>query len=142
MSALKLDAKHAKSAWRSKSERTEKPWGEELQWSGHNFIHGKVLYIRAGERTSFKYHKLKSESLLILRGNAKILYGDEYSLVDAVGHPLKEGIFEAGDGLLVQAACPYRIEAIEDCEVIEIGNHRGDPPVRIEDDYGRTIKDD
>jgi mannose-6-phosphate isomerase len=142
MSAHKLNAKHAKAAWRARSVKKEKPWGEELQWAGHNFIHGKVLYIRAGERTSFKYHKLKAESLLILRGKAKILYGDEYSLYDSVGHPLKEEIFEAGEGLLVQSACPYRIEAIEDCEVIEIGNNGADMPVRIEDDYGRTTKSD
>jgi mannose-6-phosphate isomerase len=142
MSVPKLNAKHAKSAWRTKSTKKEKPWGEELQWAGHNFIHGKVLYIKAGERTSFKYHKLKAESLLILRGKAKILYGDEHSLYDSVGYPLKEEVFTAGDGLMVQSACPYRIEAIEDCEVIEIGNNGTDLPVRIEDDYGRTTKND
>ena len=35
-----------------------------------------------------------------------------------------------------------RISAIEDCEIIEIGDHLSDNPVRIEDDYGRSDKDE
>ena len=129
--------KHVKSAWKARSSKGLKPWGEELQWAGHDSIHGKILYIKAGHRTSFKYHPLKSESLFFLRGRAQVTYGTENSLEDPIGFPLQIEGFEAGDALLVQSGCPYRIEAIEDCEVIEIGNHLRDAPVRIEDDYDR-----
>jgi mannose-6-phosphate isomerase-like protein (cupin superfamily) len=130
--------KHKKTAWKSKSEKTERPWGSEWSFTGHNYIHGKILYIRAGERTSLKYHKIKSEALMLVRGKAKVIYGGENTLDDPVIAPFEEDIFEAGDCLSVQSGCPYRIEAIEDCEIIEIGNHRADPPIRIEDDYGRV----
>ena len=130
--------KHKKTAWKSKSEKVERPWGTEWSFSGHDFIHGKILYIKAGERTSLKYHRIKSEALMLVRGKARITYGGENTLDDPVIAPFKEDIFEAGDCLLVQSGCPYRIEAVEDCEIIEIGNHRADQPIRIEDDYGRV----
>ena len=130
--------KHVKSSWRGSSQTREKPWGQELVWAGHDSIHGKILIIKAGSRTSFKYHPLKAESLFFLRGKAKVTYGDEKSLLDPVAHPIKIEEFNAGDALLVQSGCPYRIEAIDECEVIEIGNHLSSPVVRIEDDYGRA----
>ena len=43
-----------------------------------------------------------------------------------------------GDSLLVQSLCPYRITAIVDCEIIEIGNNASDTTFMIEDDYGRA----
>lgn len=129
--------KHAKSSWKSTSQSKSKPWGHEILWAGHASIHGKILHIKAGQRTSLKYHRLKSESLYFLRGEAKVTFGDQHSLKDPIAHPLQTAFFKAGDALMVQSECPYRIEALEDCEVIEIGNHLEDAFVRIEDDYGR-----
>ena len=137
------DKKHAKSAWVSKgtSQIVEKPWGYETTWAGFNGIHGKTLFISAGKRTSFKFHKMKSEVLFLRSGSAEVTFGDEHCFDDPVGHPLKVEIIYAGSSLLVQSSCPYRIHAIEDCEFVEIGNNSCDKPVRIEDDYGRVGAD-
>ena len=54
-------------------------------------------------------------------------------------HNLNVEILKEGDTLYVQSGCPYRINAISDCKIIEVGNHSGDHPIRIEDDYGRSI---
>ena len=132
--------KHMKSAWKSRSHKTEKPWGHEIIWSGHSSIHGKILHIKMGHRTSLKYNPLKTESLYWLSGTAMVTYGSEHSLADPVVAPVSVEQFGPGDCLMVQSACPYRIEALEDCEIIEIGNHMSDVPVRIEDDYERVDK--
>ncbi len=137
------EKKHVKSAWVSRAKpenKKTKPWGSENIWSGFSGIHGKSLFIRAGCRTSFKYHTLKSEVLMVISGSAKILIGDELSFDDPVAHPFKTEIIGPGDSLLVQSQCPYRITAIEDCEIIEIGDNYADNPIRIEDDYGRADK--
>lgn len=133
------DKKHAKSSWISKNQResVKKPWGHEKSWSGFNGIHGKTLFIRKGCRTSLKYHKQKSEVLYIRTGKVKFTFGDELSLEDPVGHPFKIQVESEGTTLMVQSGCPYRLEAIVDSEIIEIGNNRSDRPVRIEDDHGR-----
>ena len=131
--------KHAKSSWVAGSTRSVKPWGEEVSWAALPSINGKMLYIKAGHRTSYKYHKSKNEVLFILKGQAKIQYGSEHTLEDPVGFPLKHELVESGQCLNVQSCCPYRIEAITDCEIVEISDGRssdGDT-YRIEDDYGR-----
>ena len=131
--------KHVKSAWISQSTRTvvKKPWGSEISWAGFQGIHGKTLLIESGKRTSFKFHRLKSEVLFLLSGQAEVLFGDELSMSDPIAHPMTVKVMNSGDSLLVQSGCPYRITAISDCEFVEIGNSAQDPPVRIEDDYGR-----
>ena len=132
------DKKHAKSAWVSRGKRSiEKPWGTEIIWPGFSGVHGKILFIREGERTSFKYNKSKSEVLMLKSGKAEVIFGDELSLEDPIGHPIKKEVILPGDSLLVQSLCPYRISAIEDCTIIEIGNNAGDVTVMLEDDYGR-----
>ena len=132
--------KHVKTAWIHRgSEKKEMPWGFEISWSALPGIHGKTLFINAGCRTSLKYHKLKSEVLYIMKGNAEITFGSELSITSNSDHNLNVEILKEGDTLYVQSGCPYRINAISDCKIIEVGNHSGDHPIRIEDDYGRSI---
>jgi mannose-6-phosphate isomerase-like protein (cupin superfamily) len=131
--------KHVKTAWLSTSSKptVKKPWGKETSWAGFHGIHGKTLFIEAGKRTSFKYHKMKSEVLFLRSGRAEVLFGNEESLDDPLGHPMTVKIMNEGDTLLVQSCSPYRITALDACEFVEIGDNSSDPPVRIEDDYGR-----
>jgi len=135
--------KHVKSSWivrGSDKSIVEKPWGYEHVWAGFSGIHGKTLYISKGCRTSFKYHQLKSEVLFLRSGIAEVVHGDECSIKDLVGHPLKTSVINPGDIVQVQSGSPYRITALTDCEIIEIGNYLSDKPTRIDDDYGRQEK--
>ena len=131
--------KHLKSAWvvKAKDNIVEKPWGQEKAWSGFNGVHGKIVCVKKGERTSLKFHKLKTEVLYVTKGSVEVLFGTEASFTDPVANPLKTDTLYPGDALLVQSDCPYRIIALEDTEIIEIGNHSSDKPVRVLDDYGR-----
>tara|TARA_B100000214_G_C23819974_1_gene559171 strand:- start:161 stop:580 length:420 start_codon:yes stop_codon:yes gene_type:complete len=134
------EAKHLKSAWVSRKKtdsKITKPWGYEIVWSGFSGVHGKSLFIESGKRTSLKYNKMKSEVLMVKSGKVRAEYGDELTISDPLVHPMQTSILEPGDSLLVQSAAPYRITAIEDSEIIEIGNNLSDSPVRLEDDYGR-----
>jgi len=134
------EKKHVKTSWISKKgSKVEKPWGYELTWTAFSGIFGKTLFIRKGCRTSLKYHNLKSESLFLRSGSAKVIHGSEFSIEDPLMYPLKESLFSPGETLHVQSGSPYRIVAIEDCEIVEIGNHVENSPVRLEDDYGRTV---
>ena len=135
------EKKHAKSSWIARSRnginKYDKPWGYEIQWVGFNGIHGKILFIKKGHRTSFKKHKMKNEVLFLKSGEATITLGDEFSIFDPTGHPVKIENMKSGDSLLVQSECPYRIKADTDCELIEIGNYMSDKPSQ---DRGRLRK--
>ena len=132
--------KHLKSAWvtRGKDAIITKPWGTEKIWSGFNGVHGKILSVTKGKKTSLKFHKIKTEVLYLMHGKVEVLFGNESSFIDPVGNPLQTEILQPGDALLVQSCCPYRIVALEDSEIIEIGNHNSDRPVRVLDDYDRA----
>ena len=136
--------KHLKSAWvtRGKDAIITKPWGTEKIWSGFNGVHGKILSVTKGKKTSLKFHKIKTEVLYLMHGKVEVLFGNESSFIDPVGNPLQTEILQPGDALLVQSCCPYRIVALEDSEIIEIGNHNSDRPVRVLDDYDRASDGD
>ena len=123
--------KHAKSAWRVKTNVREKRWGKEVSWAALPSIHGKILYIDAGESTSFKYYPMKNESLYVLSGKVEIVYGDESSIEDQIQHPFQKGIFVAGDGINIQSCCPYVINAIDDSQVLEIGDNDSAQKVKV-----------
>jgi hypothetical protein len=48
--------------------RISKPWGYELVWAETDRYVGKVLAIRAGERLSLQFHRVKDESILVAKG--------------------------------------------------------------------------
>ena len=117
----------------------EKPWGHEVCWNALPSIHGKVLYIKKGHRTSFKYHERKDEVLFVLEGKLKVTYADEEWL-HYTNTSVRHDVLSAGESFTAQASCPYRIEALDDSKVIEIGNNSSSPTVRIQDDYGRETE--
>ena len=139
MSKIK-SVKHVKSCWVSATRLVSKPWGEERCWAGVAGVDGKILYMKQGHRNSLKYNHLKDECLLVLEGEVEVEYGDELSLKDPVMHPFKKSVISFGECFNIQSGCPYRILALTDSQVIEIGTAGGPTNstfVRIEDDYGR-----
>ena len=91
---------------------------------------------------SFKYNVLKSETLTILSGKVLAIYSSEKYFIEPDKYPLIENILESGMMLNVQSGCPYRLTALEDSKIIEVGNSRCSTVIRLEDDYGRANKDD
>lgn len=126
-----------KHAWVSKSSQEGKPWGQTRVWNTMGNLHGKLIHIREGERTSLKYHRVKSEVFFVMEGKVRVVYGDSKTLENPEKHPYETRILEAYDILHVQSECPYRLEALEDCRIIEVGDRSDDVPIRLEDDYGR-----
>jgi len=133
-----MSSKHVKSAWVTKWIKNDKPWGHEMVWSSFAAGHGKMLFLKSGHRTSLKFNPQKNESLVVISGRVEALFGDELTVGDEIAHPWKTEVLEPGMSLNVQSGCPYRLAALDDSTIVEIGNHLNDSPVRIDDDYGRT----
>ena len=129
-----------KEAWTSRSSRESKPWGETTVWHAVQSIHGKVITIHEGCRTSLKYHNIKTEVFFVLSGLVKVTFGNSKTLTSEK-HPFRVSILKPGDTFIVQSECPYRFEALKESCIIEVGDRVDDPPIRIEDDYGREKKE-
>ncbi|HHN74321.1 MAG TPA: cupin domain-containing protein [Acidobacteria bacterium] len=106
-------------------KRVEKPWGHE-QWLvvGQRVVM-KRLVVERGHRLSLQYHEKKEEAWLLVRGRARVRYGDA------------EGEIEAGRVVYLPAGTVHRIEALEDLELLEVSTPELDDVVRLEDDFGR-----
>lgn len=125
------------SAWVSSSQIKSKPWGQELTVSNESHVAAKLLSIRKGKQTSFKYNKVKFESFACISGKLKVYYANS-DFFDEPNCTLKSSILVPGMTLNIQCGCPYRIFAIEDSQILEIGTHGNDSGiVRILDDYNR-----
>ena len=111
--------------------RVEKPWGYELIWAKTERYVGKILHLRKGESLSFQYHRVKEETIRVLAGRLRFESATEHGARDLQ-------VLAPGDGAHIPAGLRHRMEALEDCEVLEVSTPELDDVVRLEDRYGRA----
>ncbi len=130
------------SIWKSKEHKKEKPWGYEMRFGSPFGMGGKLISINEGHRNSLKYYKIKNQLLYCLQGQVKVHAPNE----NEFGQKCCDGegsyfILKPGEYILIQCENPYRLEALTNCELIEVtagpnyGLRQG--LVMLEDDYGR-----
>lgn len=117
-----------------------KPWGSELWFAHTDRYAGKILRVRAGHRLSVQYHAAKDETSFVLSGRVVVSQGESVERMAA--RELGPGESWRNTPRLV-----HTLEAIEDCEIIEVSTPQLDNVVRLEDRYGRVpdtapLKDD
>jgi quercetin dioxygenase-like cupin family protein len=109
----------------------KKPWGEEIWFANSDKYAGKLLKIAKGHRFSLQYHSKKEETQYLIKGKAIVTFGTEKE-------HLNKTVLNVGDKFHVPAGMIHRVEAIEDCEVVEVSTPDLNDIIKIEDDYGRT----
>ncbi len=110
--------------------RIDKPWGYELVWAESEFYIGKLLFLKAGTRSSLQMHKQKDETMFLEKGKVVMeLPGSK----DAGKVELKQG-----ESIRIKPGTKHRINAITDAYIYEVSTSHMDDVVRFEDDYGRT----
>jgi len=130
------------SIWKSKEAIYEKPWGHETRFVSPFGMGGKKIAMNKGARNSLKYYRMKNQLLYCLSGIVKVHAPKELEFgtkcCDGEGNYFE---LNSGDFILIQCENPYRLEAITDCELIEVtaGPNAGlrQGLVMLEDDYGR-----
>ncbi len=110
----------------------DKPWGHELIWARTDRYVGKILHIRAGEALSLQYHRVKDETIMVLRGRMQFVWFSD-------GEEPRSRELEPNEPFHIAALLRHRMIAIEDTDVLEVSTPEIDDVVRIDDRYGRTI---
>jgi len=111
--------------------KVDKPWGFELIFAPPEApAAGKLLHINAGSRFSLQYHEIKEETLVLVSGEAKIIYGNDQNSLSK--EPMKTNF-----GYFIPKKTIHRIEAITDCDILESSTKEEGTTVRLEDDYSR-----
>ncbi|HSY84048.1 MAG TPA: cupin [Gemmatimonadaceae bacterium] len=106
-----------------------KPWGHETIWAQTDVYVGKILHIKAGHALSLQYHNLKDETIHLLSGEMIYRVKVENQLLD-VG-------LKAGESYRNLPGTIHQMEAVTDCDVLEVSTPHLDDVVRLEDRYGR-----
>ena len=108
-----------------------KPWGHEMIWAHSDLYVGKLLHIKAGQALSVQYHNQKDETIHLLRGQMKyrVDFRDGRGLVDVP--------FGEGESYRNTPGHIHQMEAVTDCDVLEVSTPHLDDVVRLTDRYGR-----
>ncbi len=110
-------------------ERVHKPWGHEMIFARAKKYVGKILVIEKGHRLSLQLHRLKHESLMVLRGRLKLTLGKKSKLVGP------------GTAFTIPPKTVHRFEAPKGrVTLIEVSTPELWDVVRLQDDYGRRGK--
>lgn len=119
------------SALPAGARRVPKPWGYEIIWAESPRYVGKILHIEAGHETSLQYHRVKDETIYLLRGALR------FDSVAADGSCQQRRV-GPGESIHIPPGLRHRMAAIETCDVVEVSTPELDDVVRIEDKYGRV----
>ena len=114
---------------RSNITHVPKPWGHETIWAKTDAYVGKILHIKAGEALSVQYHTIKDETVYLLTGQLKYRIWEGEQPVD-----INLGI---GEAFRVTPGTVHQMEAVTDCDILEVSTPHLDDVVRIKDRYGR-----
>jgi mannose-6-phosphate isomerase len=114
---------------RSTVTHVPKPWGFERIWAHTDEYVGKILHINAGQALSVQYHNVKDETVYLLSGELiyRIWENDQPRTVELA----------IGDAYRITPGTVHQMEAVTDCEILEVSTPHLDDVVRLKDRYGR-----
>jgi mannose-6-phosphate isomerase-like protein (cupin superfamily) len=114
---------------RSAIKHVPKPWGHETIWAHTDTYVGKILHINAGEALSVQYHTVKDETVFLLAGELiyRVWEGDCPKNVQ----------LKLGEAFRITPGTIHQMEAVTDCDVLEVSTPHLDDVVRLQDRYGR-----
>jgi mannose-6-phosphate isomerase len=123
------------------AKRVEKPWGHEIWLTGDpsKVFAFKRILLKAGNKTSLQFHRVKRETNFILNGVAALHFNPDPS-VTADAFQARQVDTTRLEGPCVADVFPglvHRLEAIEDLLLYEVSTPELDDVIRLADDAGR-----
>lgn len=117
-----------------------KPWGHETIWAATAGYVGKILHIKAGHALSVQYHNVKDETVYLLSGELvyRVQEGDaRQGGTAARGDAMTDMKLKRGEAFRISPGTVHQMEAITDCDILEVSSNHLDDVVRLKDRYGR-----
>ncbi len=103
-----------------------KPWGREIWFARAKRYVGKLIEIKKGHRLSRQYHKVKHETLYLLKGRLYVELGD------------RKSVKKPGSAFVIPPRTIHRFEArYGPVTLVEVSTPEVWDVVRLADDYGR-----
>ena len=109
---------------------TKKPWGHELILEKNSKYVVKKIFMKKGKRCSLQFHNFKVETLYIVSGKLRVLFGKS-------NKKIKKKVFKKNDFITLRPKIIHRMEAITNSTYIEASTPQLKDVIRIKDDYNR-----
>ncbi len=125
------------------SYKVSKPWGWEIWFTeniGNTPYALKNIHMEKGFQSSLQSHKFKSETNVVIDGEAEVLYGKEAPLNDSESidlSTLNRKIYKRFDGWSNKVNELHRVIAYTTYDAIEISTPELDDVIRWADDNNR-----
>ena len=111
----------------TKIKKVLKPWGHEIWYAHSPRYAGKILVIEKGKRLSLQYHRVKHETVYVLKGRLGLTLGKKTSLKNP------------GSSIPIAPNTIHRLAAPKGrVTLLEVSTPELDDVVRLSDDYGRN----
>ena len=112
-------------------EKDERPWGRYFVIQDESNYKIKRIEVEPGQRLSYQYHNKRSETWVVIEGNALVTIND-YT---------KD--YKQGETIIIPSKAKHRVENRSNSLLIFIevqtGSYFGeDDIIRLNDDYGRN----
>ena len=117
-----------------------KPWGHETIWAETPDYVGKILHINSGHTLSVQYHNKKDETVYLLSGELvyRVQEGDaRKGGVAERAEQMNDVKLRRGEAFRISPGTVHQMEAITDCDILEVSTNHPDDIVRLRDRYGR-----
>lgn len=108
----------------------QKPWGREIWLELNDRYCYKRIFVRAGHRTSYQYHRRKLETNYVIDGQAEVWLEDQAGTVHT-------SVMGPDSCFTVLPGRKHRVIALTDIVLQEVSTPEVDDVVRLEDDAGR-----
>lgn len=104
-----------------------KGWGEERWLVNIPSYCAKILFMNAGKKMSWHYHKEKEETFIVLEGFCEVVYGWDENISNSKSRKLA-----SGDRFHVPVGLVHQVIAIESSKILEISTfHQESDSYRI-----------
>ncbi len=114
--------------------KVDKPWGYEMIFTPEDLPYtGKLMHINAGKRLSLQVHDVKQETQILIQGQCNSLVENpdgEMTTIEMVPH----------QGYTMMVGQKHRLQAVTDCDVLEVSTPELGNTYRLEDDYSRNTE--
>ena len=92
----------------------QKGWGHEVWIVNNPSYCGKILVVKKGKRCSLHFHKEKTETMFVNKGQIEMTYGSLDSTVRS------KVVLLVGDAFHIPPLMVHQFLALEDSEIIEV----------------------
>lgn len=100
-----------------------KKWGWE-DWIYNGKYCGKILFIKAGKKTSFHYHKEKDEVIYVQSGMIDLIHNSDDDEMKS-----KKTLLNTNDAFRIKPQLRHRIIAVTDCYIFETSTHHDEKDI-------------